>query len=137
MENYQYSFEKLDVWKISRVFNVKLYNLTNKFPNHEKFGLVSQIRRAAVSIISNIAEGSSRSSLKEQFRFSEIAYGSALEVYCQIIVALDLKYISETEFNEIDLSLKEITNKLYALKNSQLKRLQLSTSTKPTTTTNQ
>jgi len=123
MENYQYSFEKLDVWKISRVFNVKIYNLTNKFPSHEKFGLVAQIRRAAVSIISNIAEGSSRSSLKEQFRFTEIAYGSALEVYCQMLVSLDLKYITETEFNEIDLSLKEITNKLFALKNSQLKRI--------------
>jgi len=123
MENYQYSFEKLDVWKISRVFNVKIYNLTNKFPSHEKFGLVAQIRRAAVSIISNIAEGSSRSSLKEQFRFTEIAYGSALEIYCQMLVSLDLKYITETEFNEIDLSLKEITNKLFALKNSQLKRI--------------
>lgn len=123
MSVYQYSFEKLEVWKNSRSFVVGIYRLTDKFPNEEKFGIVSQIRRASVSISSNIAEASSRNSLKEQVRFTEIAYGSALEVYCQLTISLDLAFITESEFQEMNILLKEITNKLNALKNSQLKRL--------------
>ncbi|MDR0829344.1 MAG: four helix bundle protein [Prevotellaceae bacterium] len=122
--NYQYSFEKLDVWQNTRKFVVNIYKLTAKYPNTEKFGIVSQMQRAAVSICSNIAEGSSRSSLKEQVRFIEIAYGSALEIYCQLTISLDLNYITETEFQEMNILLKEITNQLNAFKNSQLRRLQ-------------
>jgi len=121
--NYSYSFEKLDVWQKARQLVVKIYRLTAKFPSEEKFGLVSQIKRATISITSNIAEGTSRSSLKDQIRFTEIAYGSALEVYCQLVSSVDLGFISENDFQEIDLHLKEVTNKLNALKNSQEKRL--------------
>ena len=121
--NYSYSFEKLDVWQKARQLVVKTYRLTAKFPSEEKFGLVSQIKRATISITSNIAEGTSRSSLKDQIRFTEIAYGSALEVYCQLVSSVDLGFISENDFQEIDLHLKEVTNKLNALKNSQEKRL--------------
>ncbi len=122
MKKYQYSFEKLEVWQNARQFIVRIYQL-KKYPSEEKYGLVSQMKRAAISISSNIAEGTSRSSLKDQIRFTEIAYGSALEVYCQLITSLDLEFISENEFEGADLQLKEITNKLNALKNSQEKRL--------------
>ncbi|MDR0334198.1 MAG: four helix bundle protein [Dysgonamonadaceae bacterium] len=121
--NYRYSFEKLDVWQKARQLIIKIYKLTNKYPNEEKFGLVSQIRRSSVSITSNIAEGTSRSSLKDQIRFTEIAYGSTLELYCQLVSSLDLGFLSENDFQDIDLELKEITNKLNALKNNQTKRL--------------
>jgi len=123
MIEYQYSFEKLEVWKNSKSFVVNIYKLTDKFPSDEKFGIVSQLRRAAISISSNIAEGSSRNSLKDQVRFTEIAYGSALEVYCQLAISLDLNFITEIEFQKMNTSLKEITNKLNSLKNSQIKRL--------------
>ena len=120
---YSYSFEKLDVWQKAREYVVFIYRLTDKFPEKEKFGITSQIRRAAISITSNIAEGSSRSSLKEQIRYIEIAYGSALETFCQLISSLDLGFISMEEFKIGNQLLKEITNKLNALKNSQIKRL--------------
>ena len=121
--NYRYSFEKLDVWQKARQLIVKIYRLTSKYPNEEKFGLVSQMRRSSVSITSNIAEGGSRSSLKDQIRFTEIAFGSTLELYCQLVSSLDLGFLSESDFQDIDLELKEITNKLNALKNNQIKRL--------------
>jgi len=85
--------------------------------------LTSQIKRAVVSIVSNIAESTSRMSLKEQIRFIEISYGSALEVYCQLIIALDLQYINEIDFQEMNEKIKTITKQLNALKNSQTKRL--------------
>ena len=121
---YQYSFEKLEVWQNARQFVVEIYKLTAKYPSEEKFGLVNQMKRASVSITSNIAEGSSRTSLKDQIRFIEIAYGSALEIYCQLVSSLDLKFISEDEFCAVDLKLKEITNKLNALKIAKKKRLE-------------
>ena len=120
---HSYSFEKLDVWQKAREYVAFVYLLTDQFPDKEKFGIISQIRRAAVSITSNIAEGSSRSSLKEQIRYIEIAYGSALETYCQLILSMDLGFISINEFQMANERLKEITNKLNALKNSQVKRI--------------
>jgi len=70
-----YGFEKLDVWNKSVELSEEIYLITKEFPSDEKFGIISQLRRASVSVSSNIAEGSSRSSYKEQARFSEIAYG--------------------------------------------------------------
>jgi len=92
-----FSFEKLDVWKLSMTLTKSVYKLTKVFPDEEKFGLTSQIRRASVSIASNIAEGSSRITGKEQARYSEISFGSLLEVLNQLIIATELEYISEAE----------------------------------------
>ena len=123
MENHNYSFEKLDVWQKAREYVTLIYKLTESFPDIEKFGLISQLRRASISIVSNIAEGTSRSSLKDQVRFTEIAYGSALETYCQLIVSMDLGFLDEKDFESIKLLLNDITMKLSGLKNSQIKRL--------------
>ena len=112
---YLYSFEKLDVWQLSRKLVVIIYKITDRFPTEEKFGLINQLRRASVSIASNIAEGSSRNSLKDQIRFIEIAYGSLMEVYTQLCIAVDLSYSSKEEIQEVNLLIKELSNKLNAL----------------------
>ncbi|MBP3302857.1 MAG: four helix bundle protein [Opitutales bacterium] len=75
MNDLKFGFEKLIVWQKARALYRKLYEITKNFPSSEKFGLVERIRRASVSVASNIAEGSSRASYKERERFLEIAYG--------------------------------------------------------------
>lgn len=112
MFEYHYSFEKLDVWMKARAFVKFIYELTKKYPDDEKFNLVSQLKRATISIVSNIAEGSSRSSMKDQMRFTEIAFGSTIE-----------------ELEKGKLLLREISNKLNALQKSQQKRIPLNKST--------
>ena len=89
----EFIFEKLDVWKKARYLVRDIYKLLDNFPNTEKYALCDQIRRAAISVPSNIAEGSGRASTKERVHFLEIAYGSLLEVYNQFIIAEDLHYI--------------------------------------------
>jgi four helix bundle protein len=106
-----FSFEKLEVWRLARELNKTIYGISKKFPDEEKFGLTSQIRRASVSISSNIAEGSARISGKEQARFTEIAYGSLLEVLSQLIIANDLEYISETQIDNQRAAFEELSNK--------------------------
>jgi len=115
-----FSFEKLDVWKLSMTLTKSVYELTDSFPDKEKFGLASQIQRASISITSNLAEGSSRISGKEQARFSEISFGSMLEVLNQLIIARELKYISETKLNNLRPLIEEIANKLNSLRKYQL-----------------
>jgi four helix bundle protein len=124
MENqYKYSFEKLEVWQDSRILVSEIYALTKLFPNEEKYGLTNQIQRASISIVSNIAEGVSRKSGKEKIRFIEVAYGSLMEVFCQIVVAKDLNYISDENFNEHKETIHKISNKLNALNRSIKKSL--------------
>jgi four helix bundle protein len=120
-----YSFENLDVWKDSRKFAVKIYKLTQKFPIEERYGLISQMRRAGISISSNIAEGSSRISLKDQARFSEIAFGSLMELLNQSILCFDLLLFSEAVLIDIRLDIDQIGFKLDRLKKSQLNRYKL------------
>jgi four helix bundle protein len=120
---YQYNFEKLEVWNDARHFVKAVYNITSHFPDKEKFGLSSQIQRASVSVVSNIAEGVSRNSVKEQIRFVEIAYGSLMEVYCQLYIAVDLGYIISELFETIKTEIDKIANKLNALNRSLIKRL--------------
>ncbi len=92
------SFEDLPVWQDARKFTNKIYNLTNKFPKEEIYGLTSQIRRATVSVMSNIAEGFDRRSDKELSNFLSMARGSSSEVQNDLYIALDLKYISTEDF---------------------------------------
>lgn len=117
--DYQFSFEKLTVWQDARLYVKFIYKLTSSFPKDELFAMTSQLRRAAVSITSNIAEGTSRISLKEQIRFMEIAYGSALETYCQLISAYDLHFITQEQLQEAKDYIYKISNKLNALQKTQ------------------
>lgn len=112
--NYTFSFEKLEVWQLSKKITINIYHLTETFPDKEKFGLSSQLRRAAVSVSSNIAEGSARKSLKDQAYMMERAFGSAVEIICQLIICCDLKYISNDELQESSVEIEKLTNKLNA-----------------------
>jgi four helix bundle protein len=84
----------LDAWKVSRQFVSDVYRITQRFPKEEVFGLTSQLRRAAVSIPSNIAEGAARSGSREFAQYSEIARGSLSELETQLLIAGELGYIS-------------------------------------------
>lgn len=119
---YNYSFEKLDVWQEARKLVKEIYMVSDLFPASEKFGLTNQIRRASVSVVSNIAEGVSRFSPKEQIRFIEIAYGSLTEVYCQLIIGMDLDYLTSDKLELIKLRILKISNQLNSLKKSISKR---------------
>ena len=120
-----YAFERLDVWQVSRAFVKEVYRLLAQFPDFEMYNLTNQIRRAAVSVSLNIAEGTSRNSLKEQSRFSEVAYGSLLEVHCSLLIAKDLGYIDENDLSGISIRIQELSNKLNALKQSQFRRSEI------------
>lgn len=117
-----YYFEKLDVWQKGRFLIKSIYQITQKFPHEEKFGMTSQIRCAVVSINSNIAEGVSHQTGKEQARFTEIAYASLMEVLNLLLLAYDLAYISEEELANLRLLIEEISNKLNSLRETQLRR---------------
>lgn len=119
---YTYSFEKLEVWQRSREFVKAVYLITREFPAEEKFGVNSQLRRSAISVSSNIAEGCTRWSNKDKARFYEIAFGSLMENLNQLIVAHDLNYISETDLAKMRLLIDEIAKKLSALHKSVKKR---------------
>lgn len=101
-------FKDLENWKRSRLFCSEIYILTATFPTEEKFGLTNQLRRAAVSIASNIAEGCSRSSNKDFSRFLEIAIGSAYEIETQLLIAFDLHFITIENLNTLSDTLGDI-----------------------------
>jgi len=122
LDYYKFGFEKLDVWQNSIEFVKNIYTLTDDFPKTELYGLSSQLRRSAVSISSNIAEGSTRNSLKDQARFSEIAFGSLMESLNQLMIANRLGYLDENDLNHQRKEIEKISRQLNALKNSQLER---------------
>ena len=95
-----YSFEKLECWQHARKLAVWTYTNTKEFPKEEKFGITSQMRRAAISIASNIAEGTSRKTAKEQAHFSVISYSSTIELLNDRIISNDLQFLSDEAYNE-------------------------------------
>lgn len=97
----EYSFEKLNAYQSARGLVVKVYELLKKFPQEERFALCDQIRRAVISVPSNIAEQSGRTSHKEKAHFLEISYGSLMETYCQLQIAVDLGYIQNDDLEKI------------------------------------
>jgi four helix bundle protein len=107
--------EKLDVWKKAIDFVVAIYKVTESFPKEEKFGLISQIRRAAVSIPANIAEGAARRSPKEFVHFLSNSQGSASEVETELLISHRLRYIQEGEYFELLSMLDDIGRMLTGL----------------------
>ncbi len=93
------SFTDLEAWKEAHTFVLLVYKMTTTFPKDEVFGLTSQLRRAAVSITSNIAEGFSRNSSKEKIQFYSIAKGSLTEAQSQLFIARDVGYINKDDFD--------------------------------------
>ncbi|PZR21634.1 MAG: four helix bundle protein [Flavobacterium psychrophilum] len=94
-------YTKLDVWLESRKLTNLIYNISKQFPKEETFGLTNQLRRCAVSIPSNIAEGCGRQTSKDTIHFLHISRGSLYELETQCFLALDQKYIDESQFNEV------------------------------------
>lgn len=101
-------FKDLEIWKLSRKFCSDIYIITSSFPDSEKFGLTNQLRRASVSVPSNIAEGCSRSSNKDFSRFLEIAIGSIYEIETQLLIAFDLGYINQIKVDELCFNIDRI-----------------------------
>ena len=105
-----------DVFKISHKMVLKIYEVTKTFPREERYGLTSQLRRSAYSIPMNLIEGGAKNSEGEFRRFVDIAIGSCAEVEYQIELCFDLKYLNETEFNELRdnyTSIGKMLNRLY------------------------
>ncbi|RME10375.1 MAG: four helix bundle protein [Bacteroidetes bacterium] len=120
---YTFYFEKLGVWHLAKDIAKYVYKLTEAFPDSEKYGLQSQMRRAAVSIASNIAEGTSRKSYRYQAHFTQLAYSSLMEVFNQFLLAKELGFLSNASEEEFRRKVEELANKLNSLRNSQLNRV--------------
>jgi four helix bundle protein len=112
---YIQSYKELIVWQKSMLLVKEIYILTASFPKSEVFSLVSQIRRAAISIPSNIAEGYGRKSSKEYAQFYAIAYGSCLELETQLLIAQEVGYIEAKEAEKVFALLKEVSAMLNAM----------------------
>lgn len=93
-----FSFEKLHVYQKSRLFVKEIYSLSKNFPDNEKFGMTSQVRRAVISIPNNLAEGSGRASGKDQSMFTTYSYSSLMEVLNLINLSIDLDFITENDY---------------------------------------
>ena len=102
------SHKKLDVYLLSLKLVKEIYKVTGLFPQEEKFGLISQLRRAAVSVCSNIAEGAARRSKLEKKRFYEISRSSAVEIDTQFEIAILLEYVTHVPISEIEQTLESI-----------------------------
>lgn len=115
-----FNFEKLEVWQKAIEFADLVYTTTRGFPADERFGLTNQMRRAAASVSSNIAEGSSRISRKDFSRFVEIATGSVFEIVSQSFIGKRQKYLSESEFDQLYRAAEEQSKMLSGLRRSLL-----------------
>ena len=114
----RFRFEKLEVWQEARKINQTVYRLTRSFPREELFAMTSQIRRAAISISSNIAEGSGRNSDKDFAHFLEQAYGSLMEVASTFYLASDEGYIKENDLDPLFEELERLAKRTASLNRS-------------------
>jgi four helix bundle protein len=119
----QYPFEKLRVWQAARALAKETYLTKSKFPQREVYGLTSQCNRAAVSVAANLAEGSSRRSRKDQAHFSEIAYGSLMELACLLILSNDVGILPSDSEQVLRDSIERLSPQLNALHRSQRARI--------------
>lgn len=117
-----YSFEKLESWQHARQLAVWTYNITQVFPPEEKFGMISQMRRAAISVASNLAEGTSRKTAKDQSHFSTISYSSSIELLNDLIIANDLKLLSTEHYEQGREMIEKQTLLIAGLRKSQQRK---------------
>ena len=114
------NYRKLNAYQYAKELTCAVYSIIKEFPAEERHALSDQLRRAVVSVPSNIAEGASRSSIKEQIHFIEIAYGSLIETMCQLEIAHDLGYITKERLCNIEELVKTVAQLLSGLKKSKL-----------------
>lgn len=116
------SFTDLDTWKEGHKLVLEIYRITEQFPRKELFVLTTQMRRCAISITSNVSEGFSRKTDKEKYQFYTIAQGSLTELQNQLIIARDIKYMDNDEFQKLaqqSITVSKLINGLKRLKNTK------------------
>ena len=118
----KYEYKNLDVYKESKNLVKMVYGLIEKFPKVETYALCDQLRRSVISVPSNIAEGSGRTSAKDQAHFFEMAFGSLMEVSCQMDIAFDLGYINQNELTQLEEQVSKIAAMLSGLRRKCLTR---------------
>lgn len=111
-----FTYESLDIWKLAIIYAKSVYQITHEFPKSEHYGLVSQLRRAAISISANIAEGSGSTSLKDKLNFLDIAIKSALETTSEIQIAFELGFINKNNRDGLYEKAETIIRKIRAFK---------------------
>lgn len=111
-----HNFKELVVWQKARKLVKEMYLILKSFPEEEKYGIVSQIKRASISIPANIAEGTGRNTDKDFLRFLDIATGSSFELETLIILSFDLEFLKESDYNNLIKELEEIQKMIYGLK---------------------
>ena len=126
MKRKLFPFEKLEVWQDARKLVVGIYRQTREFPKSELYGMVSQLNRASLSVANNLAEGSSRASLKDQAHFSNQAYGSLMETASDLIIANDLGFIQSESANTLLDQAYGLGVRVHNLRESQLRRAEAS-----------
>ena len=116
----KYNYKNLTAYKESKTLVIIVYKLLRKFPREETYALCDQLRRAVISVPSNIAEGSGRTSAKDQAHFFEMAYGSLMEVSCQIDIAQELGYITKEDVESVEQGVSTIAALLSGLRSKCL-----------------
>lgn len=116
---YLFYFQKLTVWNLSQKLIKDIYLATSDFPAEEKFNLTSQIKRAATSVSTNIAEGVSRKSGKDQARYTDISFGSLMELLSLLNTSVELSFLNKAEYLELQNKIESIARQLNALRRTQ------------------
>lgn len=120
MEIREYSFEKLAAWKKAKELAIWIYQVTKDFPNEEKYGLISQMRRCGIGIPSHLAEGSGRITGKDKAHFTAIAYSTLMELLNQAIISFELGFLSREDYIETRRLVQALSKMLSNLRSSQL-----------------
>ena len=119
------SYKNLIVWQKAKKLVLKIYHILKGFPKEETYGLTSQMKRAAISVVSNIAEGNQRRTKKGRIRFFNIAQGSLIELDCQLDIAFELNFLSKNDYKEILESINKTGFLLTRFIKSEIKRKDL------------
>lgn len=122
MNNYLFTHEKLKSWQLAKTFAKRVYEVTASYPATERYGLIDQLRRAAVSVMSNLAEGSGRTNARDQAHFSQLAYGSLMETDAQLQLSVELGYLPEVVYRELRVAIHELSSAISGLRTSQIKK---------------
>lgn len=122
MESEMFNYKTLVVYQRAKVMVKEVYALLKKFPREEQYAMCDQLRRASVSVTSNIAEGTSRTTLPDKIHFLEIAYGSLMEVHSQMDVACDLGYIQAEDIAHLEETIVSVVKPMSGLRSSYLRK---------------
>lgn len=119
--SHQFGFEKLIVWQKAKELSVDLYRETRTFPKEERFGLTNQIRRAGISVPSNLAEGSARQTSRDKAHFTTMSFSSLMETTNHLIIAKDLEMLQDSTYLHLRTKIEEVGRMLTALRSAQLR----------------